>query len=287
VTTTYAGASEEAIRHHYDLGNDFFGLWLDRSLTYTCAMWGDEDGLESAQSRKLEYMIDAAGAQDAGSVLDVGCGWGSMMRRLTEGHGVDRVVGLTLSPAQEAFVSGLGNDHMEVRLEDWAEHVPDEPYDAIVAVGVIEHAAAFGRPRAENVAAYRRFFETCHAALKPGRRMSLQTIAKGNVPLDADAMEDAQFLAQEIFPLSTIPKLAELSHATEKLFEVRSVRNDREHYIKTLHEWRRRLLANRERAVAVVGEHLVEQYDRYLASSARHFERRQLTLLRFSLERIP
>jgi cyclopropane-fatty-acyl-phospholipid synthase len=279
-------ATAEAIEHHYDLGNDFYELWLDRSLSYTCALFEDEDTLESAQSRKVDYLIDAAGAHGARSVLDVGCGWGGTMRRLVDGHGADRVVGLTLSPSQQSFVNDMGDDRLEVRLEDWAEHSASEPYDAVIAAGVIEHAVEFGRPRAEKVKAYRRFFELCHSQLAPGKRMALQTIGKGNVALDAATADDAAFISRDIFPLSDIPRLSELAHAAEKLFEVRTVRNDRLHYVRTLNEWRRRLIANSEHAKDIVGEHVYEQYDRFLDASARQFEGRQLTLLRLSLERV-
>jgi cyclopropane-fatty-acyl-phospholipid synthase len=279
-------ATAEAIEHHYDVGNDFYGLWLDRSLSYTCGMWDEEDTLESAQARKVDYLIDAAGAHGAQSVLDVGCGWGGTMRRLLDGHGAEHTVGLTLSPSQETFINNMADDRLDVRLEDWAEHDTDEPYDAVIAAGVIEHAVEFGRPREEKVVAYRRFFEICHSVLKPGKRMALQTIGKGNVPLDKETAEDAMFISRDIFPLSDLPRLSELAHAAEKLFEVRTVRNDRTHYVKTLNEWKRRLNANRERAIEIVGDHMYEQYDRFLAASERQFERRQLTLLRFSLERV-
>ncbi|MGC4857395.1 class I SAM-dependent methyltransferase [Micromonospora sp. DT4] len=92
-----------AVRHHYDIGNDFYRLWLDGSLTYSCAMWaGSADTLAQAQDRKLRYHLDAVQAQSAGSVLDIGCGWGSILERLSAVP-VRRSVGLTLSEEQAAY----------------------------------------------------------------------------------------------------------------------------------------------------------------------------------------
>jgi cyclopropane-fatty-acyl-phospholipid synthase len=285
-TEESVGASQEAIEHHYDIGNDFYELWLDRGLSYTCAMWAEGDGLESAQARKVDYLIDAARAQAADRVLDIGCGWGGTMRRLVDAHGVRKAVGVTLSPAQHEYISAWGDPQCEVRLEDWADHSSEEPYDSIIAAGVIEHAVKFGRPRAEKVEAYRLFLRKCHSLLRPEGGMVLQTIGKGNVPLDAEAFEDAAFISSDIFPESDLPKLSELAHAAEKLFEVKLVRNDRPHYVRTLAEWRDRLRANAERARALVGDDMVAQYDRFLEASRRQFERGQLTLLRLTLQRV-
>lgn len=282
------GASAEALQHHYDLGNDFFELWLDRGLWYTCALWADEDNdsLESAQARKVDYLIDAAGAAGTDRVLDIGCGWGGTMRRLVDARGVGTAAGVTLSPAQRDYIEAWSDERCPVYLEDWADHTPDVPYDAIVAAGVIEHAVKFGRPRSDKVAAYRTFLTKCHQLLRPGAGMALQTIAKGNVPLDQDAFDDLAFISTDIFPESDVPRFAEVAHAAEKLFEIKAVRNDRTHYARTCREWHRRLRENHEQAVAVVGEHVVEQYERFLAASTRQFERGQLTLLRFTLRRV-
>ena len=91
------GASAEAIQAHYDTGNAFYRLWLDPTRTYSCALWDEADALEEAQIDKLDYHIEQAQAAGTGQVLDIGCGWGSLLERLTTAHGVERAVGLTLS----------------------------------------------------------------------------------------------------------------------------------------------------------------------------------------------
>jgi cyclopropane-fatty-acyl-phospholipid synthase len=281
-----AGASAEALKHHYDLGNDFFELWLDRGLSYTCALWGSDDGLESAQARKIEYLIDAAGATGAERVLDVGCGWGGTMRRLIDAHGVNEAAGVTLSPAQRAYIEAWDDPRCPVYLTDWADHAPDEPYDAIIAAGVLEHAVKFGKRRSAKVAAYRTFMTKMHALLHEGGGLALQTIAKGNVKLDQEAFEDLAFISTDIFPESDVPRLSEVAHAAEKLFEIKAVRNDREHYTRTCAEWLRRLESRRDEAAAIVGDDVVEQYVRFLRASRRQFERGQLMLLRFTMRRV-
>jgi cyclopropane-fatty-acyl-phospholipid synthase len=280
-TEPYSGAPAEAIRHHYDLGNEFFALWLDQTRTYSCALWEPGDTLEQAQERKLDYLIEQAGAGGAERVLDIGCGWGSLMHRLVDGHGVERVVGLTLSDQQAAHVRAASRPEFEVHLENWADHVPSEPYDAIISIGAFEHFARYGMPREERVAAYRRFFARCLKMLAPGGRLALQTNAKGaNTRLDRQTISDLRFIIEAIFPDSELPWLSEIALGSERLFELLSLRNDAEHYALTCAEWLRRLQANRGAAEALVGPAILADYERYLSSTIGHFERGHLALLR-------
>ena len=122
------GASAESIQHHYDVSNKFYSLWLDASMTYSCALWENEDtNLTAAQMRKIDYLVSASGARGRPRVLDIGCGWGAAMHRLVAEHHVEHVTGLTLSEAQARHVEDLDDPRMEVRLQDWADFVPDEP----------------------------------------------------------------------------------------------------------------------------------------------------------------
>lgn len=280
------GASAEAVEFHYDLSNEFYALWLDPTLTYSCALWEPGDTLERAQLRKLDWVIDAAGVGAGDRVLDVGCGWGSLMTRMVRERGVDRAVGLTLSRAQADWIAASCGDPCEVRLEDWRDHQPEAPYDAVVSVGAMEHFMRFGRPRAEKVEAYRDFFRRCHDTTVPGAGMGLQTIAKGNVPLDSQTLEDLMFIVGDVFPESDVPRLAEIAHAAEKLFEVVAVRNDRRDYARTCAEWLERLRARRAEATELVGEDVVEKYVRFLQASIRQFESGATVLLRMSLRRV-
>ena len=252
------GASPEAIQAHYDVGNGFYRLWLDPSLTYSCALWeGEDDTLEAAQVRKLAWIAEPAVRRGAKSVLDIGCGWGAML----------------------AWLAAKG---VEVDLQSWRDHRPKRPYDAIVSVGAFEHFADLDLSEADRQAIYREFFEACHKWLAPGAPLSLQTIAYGPVPA---LLGRELFL--EYFPESDLPRPYEIFKACDGLFEVTDFRNDREDYIRTLKAWHRNLRAQREAAVAEVGEAKVEFYKRYLGASTMMFAARNTVLLRLKMTRVP
>jgi cyclopropane-fatty-acyl-phospholipid synthase len=286
--TDYKGASAEAIQHHYDLGNDFYELWLDESRTYSCALWeSDDEPLETAQMRKLDHIAGNARIEGAARVLDVGCGWGSMMRRLVDEHGVQHVTGLTLSEAQAEHVSNLGDERFEVRVENWADHEPETPYDGIVSIGAFEHFADYGMPRAERIAQYKRWFERTAGWLPKGGRLSLQTISKGgNVRADREMRRDLLFVIEKIFPESELPWLSEIAEACERRFEIVGLRNDPEHYARTCQAWLDGLLAKREQAEQMVGADAVADYERYLRASVRAFSGLHLGLLRIAFQRV-
>lgn len=281
------GASAQSIQHHYDVSDQFYSLWLDDSMTYSCGLWeGDDECLATAQRRKIDYLVSLSGAAGRDRVLDIGCGWGSAMHRLVTEHRVQHVTGLTLSATQARRVGELADPRMEVRICDWADFVADAPYDAAISVGAMEHFVKFGRERKEKVAAYRRFFEKCHESLRPGAGLALQTIGKGNVALDEQGLKDTLFIAQHIFPESDPPRLAEIMHAAEKLFEVRSVVNHREHYARTCSAWLEKLQAKRAEATALTSPEKVETYERYLEASIRQFRLGHANLYRISLCRV-
>src|SRR6516162_3616701 len=231
-TRAARGASAEAIRHHYDVGNDFYRLWLDPTLTYSCALWSEDDRddmLEIAQRRKIKHHAQSARARGAERVLDIGCGWGAVLKHLVEEQGVRRAVGLTLSREQAEWIASFNHPGIEVRLESWTEHAPAGPYDAVVSIGAFEH---FARPEMDDeqkVAAYRAFFARCHGWLRPGGRLSLQTIAYGDVdPAQIRTSSQVRFIVQEIFPESELPTLGHILQASDGLFELVALRNDRE-----------------------------------------------------------
>lgn len=282
VTLANRGASAEAIQHHYDAGNDFYRLWLDSTSTYSCALWEEGDDLDAAQLRKLDDHAAQARAPGAAHVLDIGCGWGSMLRRLVQVHGVQHAVGLTLAKNQAQHIQAFGDPRLEVRLENWSDHVPKQPYDAIISVGAFEHFANHGLTPEEKIASYRLFFERCHQWLKPGGSISLQTIVYGNC-----LREDfSPFFAQEIFPESDLPRPSEIAAASDRLFELELLRNHREHYKRTCETWWRRLRQNREEAVRLVGETVVARYEKYLQYCTIAFHVGTMGLMRVTLRRI-
>jgi cyclopropane-fatty-acyl-phospholipid synthase len=274
-----AGAAA-AIRHHYDVGNDFYRLWLDRSLTYSCAMpESPEDTLEAAQERKLRFHLDAVKAGSAESVLDIGCGWGSVLQRLAGTSGVRRAVGLTLSDQQAAFVRSRAYPGVEVLTEHWLHYEPATRFDGIISLGAFEHFAGPEDSPAEKIRTYREFFTRCRDWLHDDGVLSLQTIAYANMsPENA-----SEFMQREIFPGADLPTLTEIASAVDGIFEVSSLHNGRLEYAWTCEQWARRLRARREDAVMLAGPDTVARYQRYLKLSALGFRMGKLCLLRIVL----
>jgi len=285
MSETYLGAGSAAIRHHYDVGNDFWRIWLDSTMSYSCAMWEEpDDDLERAQRRKLDFHVDQARAAGVARVLDVGCGWGAMLMHLVGSCGVEHAVGLTLSDAQAEYLRAIAPDNVEVRVHSWSDYEPTEPFDAIISVGAFEHFARQGLSPEEQIEAYRRFFSSCRSWLKPGGRLSLQTIAYGDMPRDRPLRD--RFIVDDVFPESELPRLADIARAAEMELEIERVRNDRDDYVKTLRAWFDRLRAQRAEAVAVSSEEVVARCERYLRTFAYSFELGAFTLLRLTMRRI-
>jgi cyclopropane-fatty-acyl-phospholipid synthase len=277
------GGSAEAIREHYDIGNALWPLVLGPTLAYSSALFIDpEEDLDTAQNRKIDWHLGNAGVAEAKSVLDVGCGWGSVLRRLSRVPTVERSVGLTLSDAQVDFLRTQDLPRVEVRLENWAVHEPAAPYDSIISIGALEHFAKAEETTEEKISVYRDFFQRCHSWLKPKGRMSLQTIAFGNMKREAASA----FMNQEIFPDSDLPFLSDLTEALDGVFEIVAFRNDRLHYARTYDRWAVNLRRHREQAAMLVGEERVRRMERYFKLTSMGFRMGKQHLLRFALRPI-
>jgi len=275
-----SGASIEAIQAHYDTGNSFYSQWLDRTLTYSCALWDDADTLEEAQVHKLDYHIEQAKAAGAARVLDIGCGWGSLLERLATAHGVGQAVGLSLSEAQLKHIEARRTPGVDVRLESWSDHATEQPYDAIISIGAIEH---FVRPETsieDRIEIYRHFFDRSRAMLRPGGFMSLQTMAYGSI-----GRFKASSLAS-IFPESDLPRLAELVTAMERKFEIVRLRNDPDQYARTGQVWLDSIRRNRDTIVSVVGEDRTVDFERFLSGGIKGYEAGIFNLFRITLRRV-
>jgi cyclopropane-fatty-acyl-phospholipid synthase len=276
------GTSPAAIAHHYDVGNEFFALWLDPSRTYSCALWYGDEELHTAQLNKLDWHLRHSGAAGARRLLDVGCGWGSALQRAVESYGVADAVGLTLSRAQAAWIEQSRVPGIEARVENWADHVPIAPYDAIVSIGAFEHFARLDQSVEEKVAVYRAFFQFCRR-VAPSGCLSLQSITYES----ADRAQFSPFFARHVFPESDLPRLSEIVQATERLFEIELIRNDREQYARTARHWLAQLRRRRADAVKIVGEEVVGRYERYLALLVIGFHTGTMGLVRMALRPVP
>ncbi|HUB70509.1 MAG TPA: cyclopropane-fatty-acyl-phospholipid synthase family protein [Acidimicrobiales bacterium] len=279
------GATRDAIEYHYDIGRDFYRLWLDTRMVYSCALWTGEldDDLESAQLAKLAWHATAAKADGALRVLDVGCGWGAMLRYLVEERAVAHATGLTLSADQASAVPP--SEQWEALLEDWRDHEPSGPYDAIISIGAFEHFARDELPRAERRSIYRAFFERCAGWLAEGGRLSLQTIAYEDFDRAKSAV--TPFFTKEVFPESGLPQLSDIIEAAEGSFRLVGFRSDPTHYEQTLLLWQKRLESRRQEACELAGPETYRHYLRYLRLSRAMFQRHVCTLYRLVLERRP
>jgi cyclopropane-fatty-acyl-phospholipid synthase len=278
------GATRRAIEHHYDVGRDFYRLWLDTRLVYSCALWPGhlDDDLEAAQLAKLAWHATEACVDGAPRVLDVGCGWGAMMDYLVNERHVGHVTGLTLSSDQFAAIPV--SDHTEVRLEDWRDHQPTSPYSAIVSIGALEHFARPDLSKDQRRTVYRDFFDRCSVWLTEGGRLSLQSIAWEDLdPTSTGSV--SSFFSEEIFPESALPQLSDIVETAEQHFRLVAFRNDPEHYSQTLRLWQKRLETRQVEATDLVGRDSYRRYLRYLRVSRAMFDRRVCTLYRMIFER--
>jgi cyclopropane-fatty-acyl-phospholipid synthase len=279
MTSTRGSATKRDIEFHYDVGDDFYALWLDADLNYSAALWQGVNDLESAQRQKNVFHLEAANARDARRILDIGCGWGALLRTARAMSPDAELVGLTLSTTQKDHCAAV-LPAAEILLESWEDHVPPAPYDAILTVGALEHFASHRMSKEQRVQRYASFFRFCRNAMSPVGRMSLQTIAYGNL---ATGRLDS-FIYERIFPNSDLPFLEELAAAAHGTLEIASLRNDRLDYAKTCSTWAERLVRRAGEAVEITGDpELVSSYIRYLKMSAAGFKTGALALYRLSL----
>jgi cyclopropane-fatty-acyl-phospholipid synthase len=286
---TTPGASDGAIRAHYDVSDEFYATWLGPTMMYTSGLWtrGDPPDLEAALDRKNDFFAERLQVGPGDRVLDVGCGWGGTLRRLLAHHRVDAAVGLTLSEAQHRYARARPVPGQEVRLESWAEHVPVRPYDAITSFGAFEHFARDGTTGPERIASYRSFFGRCFEWLPPGARLGLETIAHDDAP-DTAAPAGRGPLGDsvlELFPESICPHLSEVVLGFEPWFEVELLRSDAADFATTFRQWQLRLRAGESTAARATDPATVRLFRRYLAAAEWQFRDGTLTNYRIVLRR--
>ena len=257
-----------AVAAHYDVGNDFYALFLGSTMTYSCAVFerGDAMTLDEAQIAKYELICRKLDLQPGMRLLDVGCGWGGMAMHAAREHGV-RAVGITLSRAQQELASkrvadaGLA-DVIEIRLQDYRD-VNDGPYDAISSIGMFEHVGE------EKTAEY---FGNLFSLLPPKGRLLNHAIARPPHGGKA-AVHPRGFIARYVFPDGALLEAGSVVSAMQRVgFEVRHAENLREHYAQTLRHWVANLEANWDEAVRLAGEARTRVWRLYMAGSALYFE---------------
>lgn len=254
-----------AITYHYDVSNDFYSLWLDDRMVYSCAYFesSDED-LETAQARKLDYICRKLRLKPGQRLLDIGCGWGGLVIHAARRYGVD-ALGITLSQPQaelaNARIASAGLAHRcRVEVLDYREMDELGTYDALVSVGMFEHVGQALLPT---------YFAQAWRLLRPGGVFLNHGIAKRATDAAAPSKTFSNtyvFPDGELVPISTTLRLAEGAK-----FEVRDVESLREHYALTLRHWVRRLEARHEEALRYVDEPTYRVWRLFMSGSAHGF----------------
>jgi cyclopropane-fatty-acyl-phospholipid synthase len=262
----------KAISHHYDVSNTFYEWVLGPTMAYTCACYPKPDAtLEEAQVNKFDLVARKLGLREGMRLLDVGCGWGGMVRHAAREYGV-RAIGVTLSAQQAAWgQAAIERDGLsklaEIRHLDYRD-VPETGFDAVSSIGLTEHIGM------KNLPAY---FAFLYGKLKPGARLLNHCITRPDNTVGAHRAKG--FINRYVFPdgeLEGPGYLISLMHDTG--FEVRHEENLREHYAKTLAAWCANLDDNWDAAVKEVGEGTARVWRLYMAGSRLGFDRNQIQL---------
>jgi cyclopropane-fatty-acyl-phospholipid synthase len=257
-----ARTSRQNVKHHYDIGNDFYDLFLDADRQYSCAYFLDPDKetLEQAQLDKKAHIAAKLALKPGMRVLDIGCGWGGMALYLHQTCGVD-VLGITLSDeqirtARQRAADGGVSDHVKFELIDYRNQTGT--FDRIVSVGMFEHV---GPPQ------YRTFFKKCRDLLTDDGVMLIHTIGRAGAPGVTD-----EFTARYIFPGGYIPALSEIARGYEGLrYYMTDCEVLRLHYAYTLQAWYDRATANKDKVVAMYDDKFFRMWTFYLAGSCVSF----------------
>ena len=280
----------EAIRFHYDVGNDFYALWLDEQRVYSCAYFtpGDDD-LDRAQAAKLEHICRKLRLSPGERFLDIGCGWGALVRHAARRYGVE-ALGITLSPSQAEYAreriarEGLA-DRCRVQVRDYRDLGDEQPFDKVASVGMFEHV---GLRRLDT------YFRTVFRLTRPGGLFlnhGIITLGGARERRFADRIleriwRSGSFVNRYVFPDSELVPLAEVTRASESAgWETRDVESLREHYARTLRHWVRRLEAHEEAAVTAAGAETFRIWRLNMGASADAFSGGRIGVVQVLLAR--
>ncbi len=275
------GSQKKNIKAHYDLGNDFFRLWLDESLTYSCAYFQKPtDSLAEAQRRKVDLILKKLRLKAGQRLLDIGCGWGFLLMRACELYGV-RGLGVTLSEEQYAegrrrlAEAGL-SDRLELRLANYLDLAEaPESFDAIVSVGMFEHVGQ---------AFHRKYLAKVQSLLKPGGLTLLHSLTSQT------ERETNSWIQKYIFPGGYIPSLRQLIEPLPDYdFYTLHLESLRLHYVRTLELWYENFSAPsvRDKVLAMFGERFVRMWSLYLVGAASSLRCGQLDVHQLLLSKGP
>ncbi|MBO1765642.1 cyclopropane-fatty-acyl-phospholipid synthase family protein [Allobranchiibius sp. GilTou38] len=262
----------DAIRYHYDVSNEFYELVLGDSMTYTCACYPADDAtLDEAQANKYDLVCRKLDLQPGQRLLDVGCGWGGMVRHAVEHYGVT-ALGVTLSRNQATWadqkIKQMGlDDRAEVRYLDYRD-VTESDFDAVSSIGLTEHI---------GVKNYPAYFSFLYSKLRPGGRLLNHCITRPNTR--TPALTRGGFINRYVFPDGELTGVGVITSAMQDQgFEVRHLEDLREHYARTCAAWAHRLEEHWEECVQDAGLPIAKIWGLYLAGSSLGFARNNIQL---------
>ncbi|MGG5358499.1 MULTISPECIES: class I SAM-dependent methyltransferase [unclassified Enterococcus] len=265
--------NKEDIHSHYDLGNDFYEMWLDPTLTYSCAYFKTpEDTLEQAQINKVHHILDKLFIKEGDSLLDIGCGWGTLMFTAIKEYGA-KATGITLSQEQFDYINQkIKEEHLEDRcnvlLMDYRE-LKGETFDHITSVGMFEHVGS------ENLEEY---FGVVQKALKPKGTALIHGISR------QQGGASNAWIDKYIFPGGYIPGVTELvGHITENQLQLIDMESLRRDYQMTLEKWTENFHKVKEQVIDSKGEEFYRMWDLYLQACAASFESSNIDVVQYLL----
>jgi cyclopropane-fatty-acyl-phospholipid synthase len=280
-------STQKQIEVSYDVSNDFFRLWLDENMHYTCAVYDRPDmSLEEAQENKARILYDFAEMDSSKTILDIGCGWGSMLDYAVR-RGCKEAHGITLSTEQADWAKARNLKNTEIIICDYAKYEPAKPYGGLVSIEMIDHLCSPAQAaQGKAVEIYRSYFNRLAQWVEPGSCFGFQAILRNRIPRTRKDLEDLQFTADVIFPGGLNPRIEDLIMAVNPRWEILEMHMRREHYGKTTGEWLRRMKQHEAYIRKTWGDALFDDYDRYLSTCVRGFQNHWAGDVQFKLRRI-
>ena len=280
-------STQAEVQVSYDVGNEFFRLWLDKRMNYTCGIYDETDDLDEAQVAKLNFLHDYSKITPDGSILDIGCGWGANIEFLGRDKGIQDVHGITLSPAQYDEITAREIPNVTAHCVNYLDYKPDRLFDAVISICMIEHVVTPEQARAgEHIDLYRNYFRLAHEWTKPGAHFALQTILRNRAPRIRKDVQDIGWMTYEIFPGGITPRMEDIVIAVNPYWEVKQVTTRRVDYQKTCAHWLEGLKRSEDFIRGKWGSQVFEDYDRYLSTCVRAFDMHYQSLAQWQLKRI-